>query len=152
MTITLRSSSFHEGDMIPMRHTCDGEDRSPLLEWEPVPANTKSLAILCDDPDAPRGTWFHWIVYNIPPDCTSLPEGATMKAGLPPGTALGMNDFQKLDYGGPCPPGGTHRYNFSVYALDHVLPQENYTGAKILQAMKGHVLDQGRLMGRYKRK
>ena len=152
MAITVTSTAFTEGGMIPKKYTCDDRDISPQLSWSGVPAGAKSLALICDDPDAPVGTWVHWVVYNIPPSEKGLPEQATAEKGLPAGTRQGINDFRKKDYGGPCPPGGTHRYFFKVYALDAQLTLGD--GARkqdLLKAMEGHVLGQGQLMGRYKR-
>lgn len=152
-TITVTSTAFSEGGMIPSKYTCDGSDLSPPLSWSGTPAGTKSIALICDDPDAPVGTWVHWVVFNIPSDARGLPEGTTAAKGLPAGAKQGMNDFRKKDYGGPCPPGGTHRYYFKVYALDTMLQlKEGSTKAELLKAMEGHILAQGQLMGRYQRR
>jgi hypothetical protein len=152
MAITITSSAFTEGAMIPKKHTCDGEDISPDLKWSGVPKEAKSLALICDDPDAPVGTWVHWVLFNILADVTGLPAGISPEAVLKNGALHGKNDFRKLGYGGPCPPGGTHRYFFKVYALDTLLDLESgSTKAQIVAAMKGHILAEGQLMGKYKR-
>jgi len=147
--VKVTSTAFKEGDVIPRKYTCDDRDVSPQLAWASVPSGAKSVAIICDDPDAPGGTWVHWVVFNIPATAKELAEGVR---ALPAGTNQGTNDFRKLGYGGPCPPGGTHRYFFKVYALDTVLNlKEGATKAELLKSMEGHILDQGQLMGRYKR-
>ena len=152
MAITITSSAFAEGAMIPKKFTCDAEDISPDLKWSGVPQGAKRLALICDDPDAPVGTWVHWVLFNIPADVTALPAGLPADATLKNGARHGKNDFRKLGYGGPCPPGGTHRYYFKLYALDTVLTLESgSTKAQLLAAMKGHILAEGQLMGRYKR-
>jgi hypothetical protein len=152
MAITLTSSAFTEGAMIPKKHTCDAEDTSPDLKWSGVPQIAKSLALICDDPDAPVGTWVHWVLFNLPADVTALPAGIPADAVLMNGARHGKNDFRKLGYGGPCPPGGTHRYYFKLYALDTVLTlQSGSTKAELLAAMKGHILAEAQLMGKYKR-
>ncbi len=120
MEIKLKSPAFGEGEMIPNKHTCDGEDISPLLEWSSVPAPCKSLALICDDPDSPSGTWVHWVIYNIPPQTNKLKEDIPVSRTLEDGSRQGTNDFRKIGYGGPCPHVGTHRYNFKLYALDAV--------------------------------
>ena len=153
MAITLASGAFRPNQPIPARYTCDGADVSPPLTWTGVPAGTRSLALIIDDPDAPdpkhpRQVWVHWVVYNLPPDCTGLAEGAA----LPPGAKLGRNDWQRADYGGPCPPIGRHRYFHKLYALDTVLPDLKHpTRPQLEQAMKGHVLAQAELVGTYER-
>ena len=152
MAITIASSAFTEGGMIPRTYTCDAEDASPDLKWSGVPTETRSLALICDDPDAPVGTWVHWVLYNVPPDVTELAAGIPPDATLKNGARHGKNDFRKLGYGGPCPPGGTHRYFFKLYALDTLLNLESgSTKAQLLAAMKGHILAEGQLMGKYKR-
>ena len=152
MSIIVTSPSFKEGEMIPKQFTCDGRDVSPRLSWSGVPAGTKSIALICDDPDAPAGTWVHWVVYDIPADAGGLPEGAGTTGGLPAGAKQGTNDFHKIGYGGPCPPRGTHRYFFKVYALDALLPlREGASKAEVEKAMQGLILAQGRLMGNYRR-
>jgi len=145
IAITITSSAFTEGMMIPKKHTCDAEDISPDLKWSGVPKEAKSLALICDDPDAPVGTWVHWVLFNIP-------AGVPLDAALKNGARHGKNDFRKLGYGGPCPPGGTHRYFFKIYALDTLLTLESgSTKAQLVAAMKGHILAEGQLMGKYKR-
>lgn len=152
MTITITSSGFTEGNMIPKRYTCDAEDISPDLKWSGVPKEAKSLALICDDPDAPVGTWVHWVLFNIPTDVSSLSAGVAPDAVLKNGALHGKNDFRKLGYGGPCPPGGTHRYFFKIYALDTLLSLESGSSkSQLLAAMKGHILAEGQLMGKYKR-
>jgi hypothetical protein len=152
MAITLTSSAFTDGATIPRKYTCDAEDISPDLKWSGVPNGTKSLALICDDPDAPVGTWVHWVLFNIPADATALPAGTPAEAVLKSGACHGRNDFRKLGYGGPCPPGGTHRYYFKLYALDTLLTLESgSTKAQLLAAMKGHILAEGQLIGKYKR-
>jgi len=147
MTIQLTSSAFKEGGDIPRRHTCDGEDLSPSLSWTGIPAGTHSLALIVDDPDAPRGDWVHWVLVDLLPDLNGLPEGV---AGT--GTA-GKNDFDRLGYGGPCPPrGSNHRYYFKLYALDQTLGlKPGATKVDVETAMTGHILAKGQLTGRYGR-
>jgi Raf kinase inhibitor-like YbhB/YbcL family protein len=148
----LKSRAFEEGGIIPKKHTCDGEDISPPLEWTSVGDGTKTLALICDDPDAPGGTWVHWVIFNIPGDTRDLAENIPPKKELPNGAKQGTNDFRKIGYGGPCPPGGTHRYYFKIYSLDTDLNLEaGATKTQLLQAMKGHVLGEGQLMGKYRR-
>ena len=153
MTISIRSSVFQEGGMIPAKYTCDGDDVSPPLEWTGVPEGTKSLALICDDPDAPTGTWVHWVLWNIPPDMPGLAEDVPRDPQLPDGSRQGICDFRHPGYGGPCPPGGVHRYYFKVYALDTTLDLPSSTRkADLLKAMKGHILTEGQLMGQYRRR
>jgi len=152
MTITMKSSAFEEGGMIPSKYTCDGKDVSPPLAWSSVPEGTKSLALICDDPDAPMGTWVHWVIYNLPLDAKELAEAFPAQKILANGARQGINDFRKIGYGGPCPPGGTHRYYFKLYALDTILALEAGASKKqLLAAMEGHILAQGQIMGKYKR-
>ena len=152
MALQLTSSAFSEGGMIPSQYSCDGPDVSPDLSWEGVPAGTVSLALICDDPDAPVGTWVHWVLYNIPPGEAGLAADIAPEANLPNGARHGTNDFGRLGYGGPCPPGGTHRYFFKLYALDTELDLvAGATKAQVEAAMEGHILDQAQLMGKYKR-
>jgi Raf kinase inhibitor-like YbhB/YbcL family protein len=156
LTIRLTSPAFAEGEAIPRQYTCDGEDRSPPLEWSGVPPQARSLALTCDDPDAPSGTWSHWVAFNLPPEVATLPEGVTASdpVRLASGAEArqGKNDFDKIGYGGPCPPSGTHRYIFRLYALDAMLePQAGATRGAFLAALRGHVLAQGRLTGKYQR-
>ena len=152
MAITITSAAFTEGGMIPREYTCDGRDVSPALAWTGAPEGTKSLAIICDDPDAPMGTWVHWVLFNIPATADELPQNIPPDKLLEDGARHGINDFRKFGYGGPCPPGGTHRYYFKLYALDAELTQEpGITKAELLRTMEGHILAEGQLMGRYKR-
>ena len=152
MSISLTSNAFIEGAMIPQRYSCDGEDISPHLAWTDVPSGTRSLALICDDPDAPVGTWDHWVVYNIPADVHSLQEGIAEKAILDNGAVHGNNSWGRIGYGGPCPPSGTHRYFFKIFALDTLLDlKSGSTTSQLLEAMEGHILAQGQLMGRYQR-
>ncbi|HFD79046.1 MAG TPA: YbhB/YbcL family Raf kinase inhibitor-like protein [Gammaproteobacteria bacterium] len=154
MDFTLTSPAFGAGEPIPSRYTCEGDDISPPLAWSGVPAGTRSLVLIVDDPDAPdpaapRMTWVHWLVYNLPPDTGGLPEAVT-EAALPAGTGLGINDFKRTRYGGPCPPIGRHRYFFKLYALDTVLPDLGTPDKPaLLAAMEGHVLAETQLMGTY---
>lgn len=146
--LTITSPAFAEGKAIPARYTCEGRDINPPLAFGAVPVGTRSLALIVDDPDAPAGTWVHWVVWNIPADTREIEEG-----GLPAGGLQGMNDFRRNSYGGPCPPSGTHRYYFKLYALDMTLNlATSTTKAALEKAMQGHVLAQGRLMGTYRRR
>ena len=148
----LSSPAFNDGDMIPEKHTCDGEDISPPLVWELVPQNVKSIALICDDPDAPVGTWVHWVYYDIPSNTNGLPENITPQENPDNGGKQGTNDFRKIGYGGPCPPGGIHRYYFKIYALDAILNlPAGIDKEKLLKAMEGHIVGQAQLMGKYKR-
>lgn len=151
--LTLRSTAFKEGEAIPKKYTCDDADNSPPLAWEGVPEKTKSLALIADDPDAPRGTWTHWVVYNLPAQTKELPENEPKQESLSNGAKQGNNDFKKAGYGGPCPPpGNPHRYFFKLYALDTELNLDaGATKDKLLAAMAGHVLADGQLMGTYQR-
>lgn len=152
MTIQVHSSVFSEGAMIPRQYTCDGRDTSPDLSWTGVPEAAKSLVLICDDPDAPGGTWVHWVLFNMPQNQSELPAEIPPEAVLENGSIHGKNDFGKLGYGGPCPPGGTHRYFFKLYALDSTLDLESGSSKKqVLEAMEGHVLAEGQLMGKYSR-
>ncbi len=149
----LKSSAFAAGGMIPKKHTCDGPDVSPPLSWSDVPAGAKSLALIADDPDAPMGTWVHWVAWNIPPDARGLEEGVPKKDSLPNGMKQGTTDFRSIGYGGPCPPSGTHRYFFKLYALDTSLNLPPSTTKKDLEkALQGHLLQQVELMGKYARR
>ncbi|MCX5851615.1 MAG: YbhB/YbcL family Raf kinase inhibitor-like protein [Deltaproteobacteria bacterium] len=149
----LTSSVFTEGSMLPARYTCDGQDISPPLNWKDVPAGTQSLTLISDDPDAPVGTWVHWVVFNIPPNAAGLDENIRPEKEFKNGMRQGNNDWPKIGYGGPCPPGGTHRYYFKLYALDTMLDlKSGATKEDVLQAMKGHILAEAQLMGKYKRK
>jgi Raf kinase inhibitor-like YbhB/YbcL family protein len=152
MGIKIESSAFKEGGMIPVKYTCDGEDVSPPLKWGDLPTGTKSIALISDDPDAPVGTWVHWVLYNLPPDVRALPENIPPKKTLENGAVQGTSDFKRPGYGGPCPPGGTHRYFFKIYALDKKIDlAPGASKAQLLKAMESHILDSGQLMGKYKR-
>jgi Raf kinase inhibitor-like YbhB/YbcL family protein len=153
MTMQLTSSVFSQGDPIPAKYTCDGDDVSPPLTWGDPPGGTASLVLINDDPDAPVGTWVHWVLYNLPADARSLPEAVPADAELSDGSRHGQNSWQRLGYGGPCPPGGTHRYFFKLYALD-TAPELPSGASKedVLKAMEGHILGQTELMGVYSRK
>ena len=152
MTLQITSTAFSEGGMIPVPNTCDGTDVSPDLAWTGVPDGARSLALICDDPDAPVGTWVHWVLFNIPAGETGLTAEVASDPVLGNGAIHGMNDFGRLGYGGPCPPGGTHRYFFKLYALDTALDlASGATKAQVEAAMQGHILAEGQLMGRYKR-
>jgi len=152
MALEIYSTAFSEGEMIPTRYTCDGPDVSPDLSWSGVPETAKSLALICDDPDAPMGTWVHWVLFNIPSRASGLPAEVPPDAALENGAGHGTNDFGRLGYGGPCPPGGTHRYFFKLYALDTELNLDSgVTKDQLLEAMQGHILAEGQLMGKYKR-
>ena len=152
MELKIKSSAFNEGNMIPKKYTCDGTNVSPPLAWEGAPANAKSLALISDDPDAPVGTWVHWVIYNIPPTIKELPENIPPYKIIENGAQQGTNDFRMIGYGGPCPPRGIHRYYFKLYALDSMLDsQPGLTKAQLVKAMEGHILAQGQLMGRYQR-
>jgi Raf kinase inhibitor-like YbhB/YbcL family protein len=157
LTIRLESPAFADGAAIPKDYTCDGKDVSPPLAWSGAPGAARSLALICEDPDAPSGTWTHWVIFNIPAAAQGLKEGipAAEQVDVAPGgnaARQGKNDFGKVGYGGPCPPGGTHRYFFRIYALD-TQPDlgAGATKARLVDAMKGHLLAEGRLMGTYSR-
>jgi hypothetical protein len=152
MALKLTSTAFAEGQDIPRRHTCDGEDVSPPLAFAGLPQGTESLALICDDPDAPVGVWVHWVLFNIPPDADALPEAIPAEKELANGARQGRNDFRHIGYGGPCPPRGSHRYFFTLYALDCWLElPAGVDKAQLLKAMQGHILAESRLMGRYRR-
>jgi Raf kinase inhibitor-like YbhB/YbcL family protein len=153
MSIELTSTAFQSGATIPKQYTGDGADRSPPLHWSEPPAGTKSLALICDDPDAPRGTWVHWVLFNLPAQARELEEGVPTTEPLANGAKQGKNDFGKIGYGGPSPPRGKpHRYFFKLYALDTMLDvPPGATRAQVADAMKGHILAEGHLMGSYGR-
>ncbi len=152
MKIQIRSSVFSEGEMIPAKYTCDGDNISPSLSWDTVPPGTESFALICDDPDAPAGTWVHWVVYELPALTRFLPEGISTDGDLEDGTKQGVTDFKRTGYGGPCPPGGTHRYFFKLYALDKKLNiKSGITKHQLIREMEGHILGEGAIMGKYKR-
>lgn len=149
----LTSTAFEQGERIPEEYTADGRNISPLLKWDDPPEDTESFAIVCEDPDAPRGTFTHWVIFNLPAESRELSEGMSHQKTLPNGTSQGTNDFGKLGYGGPAtPPGKPHRYYFRLYALDTRLALEaGATKQELLAAMDGHVLAEGQLMGTYSR-
>jgi Raf kinase inhibitor-like YbhB/YbcL family protein len=152
MAFKLTSTAFKEGQPIPRQHTCDGVNVSPPLEWSGAPPNAKTFAIICDDPDAPSGTWVHWVLYNLPADRIGLVENVPTTEKVPGDGLQGTNDFQKIGYGGPCPPSGTHHYFFKLYALDGELSlKAGATKAEVLKAMEGHIIGQTQLMGTYSR-
>lgn len=156
MALKLTSPAFGHNSAIPRRYTCQGEDVSVPLEWSGAPAATKSFVLIVDDPDAPdpkapRMTWVHWVLYDLPATATGLPE-AVPRAALPEGTREGLNDWKRTGYGGPCPPIGRHRYFHKLYALDVVLGDRGaLTKAAVESAMKGHVLAQTELVGTYQK-
>lgn len=153
MTLQFKSSDFASGEKIPKQFTCEGTDISPALSWNDPPAGTKSFALIVDDPDAPVGTWVHWVAYNLPATLRSLPQNFPKTEQSSDGTRQGLNDFQRVGYNGPCPPPGKpHRYFFKLYALDTALALNPRAPKKDLEAaMKGHILAQGEYMGRYAR-
>ncbi len=149
----LISAEFKEGGTIPVEYTCSGKNISPALSWSGMPAGTKSIALIMDDPDAPAGTFVHWVLYNIPAGTQKLPKGLSKKETLDDGSRQGMTDFDRVGYGGPCPPPGKpHRYYFRLYALDTKLDlHAGATKDDVEKAMKGHILAQGELMGKFGR-
>lgn len=152
MAMEIKSPAFQNGAEIPRKYTCDSTDISPPLRWENSPSGTKGFALIADDPDAPVGIWVHWVIYDLPPETKELTEAVATTETLPNGAKQGTNDFRKIGYGGPCPPSGTHRYFFKLYALDaptNLRPRA--TKQQLLDAMKGHILAEAQLMGRYKR-
>ena len=154
MSFALKTTAFSNGGEIPRKYTCGGENVSPALTWTETPAQARSLALICDDPDAPGGTWTHWILWNIPAHTASLPEGVpTSREVLSSGARQGKNDFGRIGYGGPCPPPGRpHRYFFRLYALGAALEVKSGAGRDLLEsAMKPHVLAQAEWMGLFKR-
>lgn len=156
MTLTLTSGAFEDQGAIPTRYTCDGADVSLPLQWSGLPAGTKALALIVDDPDAPdpnapKMTWVHWVLYDIPPGTNGLPEAVT-PSELPTGTREGTNSWKRTGYGGPCPPIGRHRYFCKLYALDTQLPDLGHPNAgRLQQAIEGHVIGEAQLMGTYQR-
>jgi Raf kinase inhibitor-like YbhB/YbcL family protein len=153
MAFEIKSSAFEPGQSIPKKYTCEGSDLSVALAWTDPPAGTKSFALIADDPDAPMGTWVHWVVYDLPAEARGLPEGFPKQETLPDGTRQGLNDFRRVGYGGPCPPPGKpHRYFFKLYALDKKIGlPPRATKPQILDAMKNHILVEAQVMGTYKR-
>jgi Raf kinase inhibitor-like YbhB/YbcL family protein len=151
-TMKLSSPAFSDGALIPAQYTCTGDDFSPPLAWSDIPAGAKSLALIADDPDAPVRTWVHWVIFNLPVTEAGLPQGVKGEKQLAGGGTQGTNSWRRIGYGGPCPPSGTHRYFFKLYALDTTMSLGNNTAAEDLQAaMKGHILAETQLMGRFKR-
>ncbi len=147
-TLMISCGAFSNGESIPTRFTCDGQDVNPMLEWNNPPVGTRSLALIMDDPDAPMGTWVHWVVWNIPPDTRRIEE-----MSVPAGAVQGHNGWKRNAYGGPCPPSGTHRYFFKIFALDTVLTlPDTATKTDLERAIKGHILARGELMGTYERR
>ncbi len=153
MAFEIESPAFGPDEVIPARYTCTGEDVSVPLIWKGAPERTVSFAVICDDPDAPSGSWVHWVIYNIAPRLNALNEGVIQKEKSEDGSLQGLNDFHKIGYHGPCPPpGAPHRYVFTIYALDTGLYLKgDVTKQSLLQAMKGHILAQAFLIGRYGR-
>jgi Raf kinase inhibitor-like YbhB/YbcL family protein len=151
--IQLTSPAFKHGSVIPKLHSCDGEDLSPPLTWTGGPVERRSFALICDDPDAPRGTFVHWVLYNLPGESVELAQGIPPLPELPSGARQGRNDFSNIGYGGPCPPPGKpHRYYFRLYALDIMLSlPHGVSKAELERAMADHILGQGTLMGSYQR-
>jgi Raf kinase inhibitor-like YbhB/YbcL family protein len=156
MALTLTSPAFASGGSIPARFTCDGDDDSPPLAWTGVPSDARCLVLIVDDPDAPdpaapKTTWVHWVVYNLPPTASEL-EADAARTGLPAGVGIGRNGWGRADYGGPCPPIGRHRYFHKLYALDAALPSLGDAGKEEVEAaMEGHVLERAELVGTYQR-
>jgi Raf kinase inhibitor-like YbhB/YbcL family protein len=152
MTITVSSTAFRDGGMIPSQYACDGPNISPPIEWAGLPTDAETIALICDDPDAPAKVWVHWVVFDVPATRSGLPEAVPSEKTIPDGGRQGTNDFGEVGYGGPCPPSGTHRYYFKVYALDTQLNLDSTTTKdRLLRAMEGHVLAQGQLIGGYRR-
>ncbi|QHN08716.1 YbhB/YbcL family Raf kinase inhibitor-like protein [Methanothermobacter sp. THM-2] len=150
--MNLKTRAFNDGGRIPSRYTCDGENISPPLEWDGVPGEARSLALICDDPDAPSKVWTHWVIFNIPPTSGGLDENVPGMGRLPDGSVQGYNDSGTIGYRGPCPPSGVHRYFFRLYALDTMLDLEPGAGKEdVLEAMEGHVLAEARIVGLYRR-
>jgi Raf kinase inhibitor-like YbhB/YbcL family protein len=156
MTLKITSPAFEDGGPMAAKYTCEGSDIAPPLKWEGVPHGTRSLALIEDDPDAPdpaapKMTYVHWVLYNLPPDTGGLPEGVT-SSNLPAGTLEGLNDWRRTGYGGPCPPIGRHRYFHKLYALDVVLEDLKHpTKDRLLKAMEGHVIEKTEIVGTYKK-
>jgi Raf kinase inhibitor-like YbhB/YbcL family protein len=152
MTIKVTSSAFDDQGLIPAKYTCQGQNISPPLQFQMEIGGIKSIALICDDPDAPIGTFVHWVLFNLPSDTKTLAENIPVADSLKNGARQGKNDFGKIGYGGPCPPSGTHRYFFKVYALDKLIDTSVVTNKKqLLEAMQGHIIGQGQLMGKYKK-
>ncbi len=156
MSFTLKSNTFQDGDWIPSKYTCDGDDISPNIYWDDVPEGTQSFAIICDDPDAPVGVWDHWIIYDIPDTIKSLDENVDRQSSVLSeplkGALQGVNSWNRIGYGGPCPPGGSpHRYFFKIYALDTFIKKQKLNKKELIKEMEDHILGEAQLMGKYKR-
>jgi hypothetical protein len=148
----LHTTAFKEEEAIPRKYSCDGQDVSPPLSWSQAPEGAKSFVLIADDPDAPGGTWVHWVYYDIPREVRELPEGVEPTEHPGPGGTQGVNDFGNIGYGGPCPPGGEHRYYFKLYAIDKELKlKPGLSKKKVLSTIEGHVLDEARIMGTFAR-
>ncbi len=156
MSFKLESAAFKDGETIPVKYTCKGEDISPALNWEGAPDGTRTFALICDDPDAPMGTWVHWVIYNIPSQRSGLPENVRkdqdVLSGELEGVLQGVNSWRRLGYGGPCPPPGPpHRYFFKLYALDTTITTPGLDKDGLLKAMQGHILGEAQIMGTFQR-
>jgi Raf kinase inhibitor-like YbhB/YbcL family protein len=150
MPFELTSTAFAQEEPVPAKYSCDSDNVSPPLQWSDPPNDTQSFALIMDDPDAPVGTWIHWVLYDLPADARDLPEAIPADADLSDGSRHGENSWRRTDYGGPCPPSGTHRYFFKLYALDTMLGLDiGATKTQLLQAMEGHILTETELMGTY---
>jgi Raf kinase inhibitor-like YbhB/YbcL family protein len=152
MSLTLESGGFRYGNIIPRRYTCEGDDVSPPVAWSDPPDQTRTFALIMEDPDAPGGLWVHWVLFNVPAAARAIPENGSLAGALPAGATHGTNSWGRMGYGGPCPPAGTHRYFLKLYALDAKLNLTSGSTAEgLTDAMKGHVLGEATLMGRYSR-
>ena len=153
MEIEITSEAFEDDGLIPAKYTCDGADVSPPLQWDGIGEDAKSIALICDDPDAPMGTFVHWVLFNLPADEKGLAENVPPDKTLANGAKQGRSDFGRIGYGGPCPPSGTHRYFFKIYALDTKLDlSAGASKSQLVKAMEGHILGEGQLLGKYKRR
>ena len=153
MRIEVTSTAFKEGGVIPEKYTCKGADVSPPLAWTHIPTGAKTLALIADDPDAPARTWVHWVLFNLPAQVNELPEGVPNERHLANGAFQGINSSGAIGYQGPCPPSGTHRYYFKLYALDVKLDlHDGVTKPQLLDAMRGHIVAEGELMGKFSRR
>ncbi len=153
MEIKVTSSAFEDGGLIPAEYTCDGSDISPPLQWDGVSQEANSIALICDDPDAPMGTFVHWVIFGLPADTKELAKNIPPDKTLPNGAKQGTTDFGRIGYGGPCPPSGTHRYFFKIYALDTRIDLVSVVDKPaLLEAMEGHIIAQGQIVGKYKRR
>ena len=149
----LESNSFQNEGKIPVKYTCDGDNITPHLKWSSYPLNTRSFALICDDPDAPIGTWVHWILFNIPMNINEFQENFNLEDYHSQGIKAGYNNFRRIEYGGPCPPGGEHRYYFKLYALDTIIGADHgITKKQLLTLIEGHVLTSCQIMGTYEKK